>query len=118
MGHEERRLSRRDLLLRSGMGFGALALADLLGSPRLAAAATDPLAPRAPHFAPRAKRVLHIFCSGGPSQMETFDPKPALNTYAATKRPLAQAGQEPRMVLACPFSFKKHGQSGIDVSEV
>jgi hypothetical protein len=82
----ERFPSRREMLRRSGMGFGSLALGALMadsGMLRPAAAASDngsvsPLAPKRPHFAPKAKRVIHLFMNGGPSQVDTFDPKPEL----------------------------------------
>jgi hypothetical protein len=79
-------LSRRDWLSRMGTGFGTLGLASVLAQSGLlgsnsaqAAAATNPLAPRSPHFAPRAKRVIFLFMNGGPSHVDTFDPKPMLN---------------------------------------
>ncbi len=69
--------NRREFLTRSGMGMGALGLAALLGDSGLLAdeAPASPLAAKKPHFAPKAKRVIHIFCEGGPSQVDTFDPK-------------------------------------------
>jgi hypothetical protein len=74
-------LTRRDFLRRSGMGFASLGLAELLASEGRPASPTgtgSPLAPRAPHFPGKARRVLHIFANGGPSHLDTFDPKPAL----------------------------------------
>ena len=68
--------SRRDWLSRTGMGFGGLALSHLLQ--RDASAAGDRGLPSAPHFAPKAKRVIYLFMSGGPSQLESFDYKPTL----------------------------------------
>ncbi len=74
-------LSRREMLVRSGMGFGALALQQLLASelPAQSPATSDfsvsPLAPKLPHFAAKAKHVIHIFANGGPSHVDTFDPK-------------------------------------------
>src|SRR5262245_42810699 len=73
-------ISRRDLLRRAGMGFGALGLANLLAADRSLTAAplhTSPLAPRQPHFPGKAKRVIHLFMNGGPSHVDSFDPKPA-----------------------------------------
>src|SRR6185436_15096086 len=86
------RMSRRDLLRCSGMGLGALAMTDLLKCAGFAQddAAKSPLAPRVPHFAPKARRVLHLFANGGPSQMDTFDPKPALEKYAGKPLPADQ----------------------------
>src|SRR5436190_22740027 len=78
-------LSRRDLLQLSGLGFGLLGLAATLdGAP----ADVRPLAPKKPHFAPKAKQVVHLFMNGGPSQVDTFDPKPLLEKYHG--KPLAQ----------------------------
>src|SRR5262245_27716953 len=85
---------RRDFLFQSGGGIAGLALADLLSRDRLLAEALpgaaacsapmagNPLAPKTPHRAPRAKAVISLFMSGAPSQMDTFDPKPALQKYA------------------------------------
>ncbi len=71
--------SRRDFLARAGMGFGLTALGPLLADDaRGAVDATNPLAPRAPHFPAKAKRVIHIFANGGPSQVDTWDYKPEL----------------------------------------
>jgi hypothetical protein len=114
-------LTRRELLQRCGMGFGALALGGLVGGGEPAAAAsTDPLLPRAAHFPAKAKHVIHIFMNGGPSHVDTFDPKPALAKYAGqplpggvlpTERPTGAA-------LPSPFKFRKYGQSGIEVSDL
>ena len=79
-----RELTRRELLQRSGLGLGALGLAGLLGDTGLAA---SPLAPKAPHFPGRAKRVVHFFLNGGPSHVDTFDPKPSLAKYAGKPLP-------------------------------
>ncbi len=83
---EDAFLTRRDLLRRGGMGFGTLGLAGVLADSgdlsRVARGdATDlhPLAPKRPHFAPKARRVVHLFMNGGPSQVDTFDPKPLLD---------------------------------------
>src|SRR5262249_60452884 len=75
-------LSRRQLLCKLGNGFGALGLASMLApSVRAATGGDNPLAPKPPHFPPRAKRVIFLFMNGGPSQVDTFDPKPALAKY-------------------------------------
>src|SRR5689334_15129038 len=77
-------LSRRDLLCRSGLGFGMLGLAGVLaseGSLAAAPGAVNPLAPKQPHFPAKATRVVHLFMNGGPSQVDTFDPKPALDKF-------------------------------------
>ena len=89
---EDRFLTRRDMLCRGGMGMGALALAgimgDALGRATCSASSPDlPLAPRQPHFAAKAKRVIHLFLNGGPSHVDTFDPKPALDRYHGQQLP-------------------------------
>ena len=120
-------LTRRDFLRRSGLGFGMLGLANLLGSPLLAAApggdavsSNAPLAPRTPHFPPRATRVIHIFANGGPSHVDTFDPKPALARLHGKALPMENLPTERRTGAAfqSPFKFNKYGQSGIEVSEL
>src|ERR1700738_97902 len=81
--------TRRDFLTRTGMGFGALSLAGLfgidlgsaIGAPTAGPLAGAPLSPRKPHFPVKAKAVIHIFASGGPSQVDTWDPKPELTQY-------------------------------------
>jgi hypothetical protein len=117
---EHMALTRRELLSRCGMGFGALALGSLVAPTEIATAAGNPLMARAPHFPAKAKHVIHVFMNGGPSHVDTFDPKPALTKYAgqelpggtlATERPTGAA-------LASPFKFRKYGQSGIEVSEL
>src|SRR5436190_7849288 len=84
-------LTRRDLLRRSGMGFAGLGLCGLLASDRAARAdatlSVAPLAPRKPHFPGKAKRVIHLFANGGPSHVDTFDPKPSLAKYAGKPLP-------------------------------
>ena len=89
-----RPLTRRELLCRSGQGFASLGLAGLmaseglLASPPASGVSLNPLAPRQPHFPGKAKRVIHLFMNGGPSQVDTFDPKPALQRYAGREIPL------------------------------
>jgi hypothetical protein len=116
-------LTRRELLRRTGMGFGALGLAQLLGTPIARAggpAELSPLAPKSPHFPARAQRVLHIFANGGPSHVDTFDPKPALAKYAGQALPTPNPRTERKTGAAfpSPFPFKKYGQSGVEVSEL
>jgi hypothetical protein len=119
-------LTRRDFLGRCGMGMASLGLATLCGNLGLlnADAATDsfthPLAPRQPHFAPRVKRVIHIFANGGPSHVDTFDPKPSLTRYAGKALPTENLPTERKTGAAfgSPFKFQKYGQSGIEVSEL
>jgi hypothetical protein len=114
--------TRREMLRRCGIGFGALALADLLEAPAAAREerALNPLAPRPPHFAPRAKRVLHLFANGGPSHVDTFDPKPALAQYAGKALPIPNPPTERKTgnAFPSPYKFRAHGKSGIEVSEI
>jgi hypothetical protein len=119
--------SRRRWLSQIGTGFGTLGLASVLAESGLlgtstaqAAASASPLAPRAPHFAPRAKRVIFLFMNGGPSHVDTFDPKPALVKFAGQK-PEELTKNYPRAVgklFPSPFKFAKHGQNGVEVSEL
>src|SRR6266540_1399996 len=122
---EDQFLTRREMLCRCGMGLGGLALASLLGetgflSPAGAAEVQNPLAPRLPHFAPRARRVIHFFLNGGPSHVDTFDPKPALERYAGKPLPTGNLPTERKTGAAfpSPFKFRRCGQSGIEVSEI
>src|SRR5687768_10583269 len=111
-------LTRREFLRRSGVGFGMLGLAGLLAPSRKLAAA-NAVTTRVPHFAPTAKRVIHFFLNGGPSHVDTFDPKPALLKYAG--QPLPQTFITERKTGAAfpsPFKFQRYGQSGIEVSEL
>ena len=114
--------SRRQLLCRSGMGIGALALGSLMSPEPCAQAAggDNPLLPRKPHFAAKAKRVIHLFMNGGPSHVDTFDPKPALAKWAGKKLPMDNLRTERPTGAAfpCPYRFRRYGQSGIEVSEI
>ena len=116
--------SRREMLGRCGVGMGLLGLQALLGDSGLLAAevkgdSTNPLAPKAPHFAPKAKRVIHLFANGGPSQVDTFDPKPALEKYAGKALPLTlRTERKTGAAFPSPFKFQKYGKSGIEVSEI
>jgi hypothetical protein len=117
-------ISRRDMLRRSGMGMGAVALTALLGdSGHLEAATSDaainPLAPKKPPFPAKAKRVLHLFMNGGASHVDTFDPKPALTRFAGKPLPITlKTERRTGAAFPSPFSFKKYGQSGIEVSDI
>ena len=118
-------LSRRALLQRAGLGLGTLALADLLQTDDLLAAPKrygGGLAPRATHFAPRARAVVMFMQNGGPSQMELFDPKPGLDKRAGKvhteKVEMFQPGSEANKLLGCPFQFHRRGQCGMELSEV
>jgi hypothetical protein len=112
-------LNRRDMLARSGTGLGMLGLASLMSDQQLLAADAGPLAPKKPHFAAKAKRVIHFFCNGGPSHVDTFDRKPALEKYAG--QPLPQTLLTERRTGAAfpsPFKFQKYGESGLEISEL
>src|SRR5262245_20700167 len=115
-------MSRRELLCRGGMGMGALMLADLMGqaladdSPTL-----NPLSPKKGHFPGKAKRVIPIFANGGPSHVDTFDPKPALERQSGKALPgeFQKGGNtKGNVAFPSPFKFRKYGQSGIEVSEL
>ena len=121
-------LSRRDFLTRTGLGLGALSL-QTLGDPAAATgtlegpaspASLSPLAPKPPHFAPRARRIVHFFLNGGPSQVDTFDPKPALAKYAGQPLPgqYLRTERKTGAALPSPFKFSRYGQSGLEISEV
>jgi hypothetical protein len=114
-------LTRRQLLQRCGMGMGTLALAGLLDpEARAGATSANPLAPRRPHFTAKAKRVVHLFMNGGPSQVDTFDPKPMLDKYHGRALPRTNLRTERKTgaAMRSPFAFKPYGKSGIPVSEL
>ncbi len=118
-------LTRRELLRRSGMGFGLLGLAGLLDAegllaPPAQAAPLSPLAPRRPHFAAKARRVVHLFMNGGPSHVDTFDPKPMLTRYHGKPLPRTNLRTERKTgaAMRSPFSFRRYGKSSIEVSEL
>jgi hypothetical protein len=115
-------ITRRELLARMGTGLGTLGLAAVLHDGGLLAAeretTNNPLAPKAPHFRPRAKRIIHLFMNGGPSQVDTFDPKPALEKYNGKKPPTDLPARRTGNLLMSPFKFARHGKSGLDVSEL
>jgi hypothetical protein len=114
--------SRRELLRRVGMGFGSLGLAALMRSELVAKApdlGPNPLLPRRPHLPVKAKRVIHVFLNGGPSQVDTFDPKPMLDRYHGRELPKKLITERPTgACLRSPFAFGKYGQSGMDFSEI
>jgi hypothetical protein len=119
----KRPLSRRDMLARCANGFGLVALAGLLQDEGLAAppSVSDPLAPRPPHYAPKATSVIFLFMDGGPSQVDTFDPKERLikehGQPIKIKVPPTQFNNVGN-VLKSPWEFKRYGQSGIPVSSL
>src|SRR5262245_60631275 len=117
VGLRDHLLTRRQSLQRSGMGFGALSLAALLGESfggsSASAETMATLLPRAPHFPAKAKHVVHIFAQGAPSHVDTWDPKPMLTEYDGKSIPGYDG-----VAMASPFKFAKKGKSGIEVSEV
>lgn len=117
--------SRRELLARGGTGFGMLALTGMLSEQGLlsdarAEAASGPLSPKAPHFPAKAKQVVHLFMNGGPSHVDTFDPKPQLTKYHGKQLPVQNLRTERKTgtAMGSPFKFRKYGEAGIEVSEL
>jgi hypothetical protein len=110
-------MTRRDVLRKTGMGMGALSLAMLLGETSAHAAAVTgprtPLSPKQPHFKTKAKHVIHIFAGGGPSHVDTWDPKPSLAKYEDQTLPGLNG-----LAYPTPFKFEKKGKSGVEVSEI
>lgn len=116
--------SRREFLFESCGGISGLGLVSLLSQDGLLAepASSGPMAPKPSHFAPRAKSVISLFMSGGVSHVDTFDPKPALSKYAG--QPMEGKGEivvrqgHPGPLMPSPFTFKKYGHGGLDISEI
>ena len=114
-------LSRRELLSRLGGGFAGVAFADLLSRQGLLAAVSqdrqDPLTSKPQHFPAKAKAVISIFCYGGVSQLDTFDPKPDLAKWAGEAMegvgPVRTIMGNPGGLMPSPFKFKKHGECGM-----
>jgi hypothetical protein len=131
---EDLMLTRREMLHRCGMGMGASALAGLMAEAGLAGPAVadnpqsairnpqslNPLESKTPQFPGKAKRVIHLFMNGGPSQVDTFDPKPELSKRHGQPLPMPNRPTERKTGAAfgSPFKFKKYGQSGIEVSDL
>ena len=131
--HHSRLCSRRHFVKANAFGLGSLALATLLRDDGLLGAPVKPhaagadaprfdLLPKEPHFEPTARAMISLFMMGGPSQMDLFDPKPMLAKYDGQKFPgevkydnLAQASAK---VFGSPFKFSKHGQCGMELSEL
>lgn len=114
---EQQPFSRRELLNRCGMGMGAIMAGSLL-QPN-GALAQGPLQPKASHFPGRIKRVIHLFMNGGPSHVDTFDPKPALTKWDGKKIPNHLPTERPTgAAMASPFKFNNYGQSGLPVSDL
>src|SRR5713226_9184418 len=124
MEHIRPAITRRDVLTRAAHGFGALALQYLLEREGFAATRENPLAPKPPHFPAKAKSVIFLFMVGAPSQIDTFDPKPALKKFEGQKLPESYGvvgsqftkGDTP--LMSSPWEFKRYGQSGMPVSSL
>ncbi len=128
---QDQPVSRRDLLASAGMGFGSLALASMLSSKGMAASTASapssgvksPLAARLPHFAPKAKSCIFLFMEGGPSHLDTFDPKPLVNKLAGQPLPdsfgkvITAMGEASAPLLASQRKWAQHGESGLWVSD-
>ena len=123
---DPRAITRRHFYRDCGVGLGKIALASLLVGPnRAQAGPTDPLTPRPPHFAPKAKRVIYLFMAGAPSQLDLFDHKPALVKFDGKPVP-AEVVKDQRYafiqpdasLMASRFRFGRHGKSGRELSEM
>lgn len=131
-GNFMRGITRRRILQRCGMGMAGLAASPLFQCCEAGQATPErgvgpgnslelnPLAPRAPHFPARAKHVIHLFMNGGPSQVDTFDPKEALTKYDGKPLPgdYRQTERKTGGAMKSPFAFKRYGQSGLPVSDL
>ncbi len=128
MSHKRLPYSRRDFLMNAGSGLGAIALSSMMAAdglvPRAAGATLpDPLAPKPPHFKPTAKSVIWCFMEGGPSHLDTFDPKPELVRLAGQPmpasfgHPITAMGTGNNTLMPSKRTFKQFGQSGIWVSD-
>src|SRR5215831_13015776 len=119
-----RLLTRRQMLGQMGTGLGMLGLATVLQNAGVVAATlsatANPLAPKPPQFPARARRIIHIYLNGGPSHVDTFDPKPALSNWSDKTIPTGNLTTERPLgtVLPSPFKFERYGKSGIEVSEI
>ena len=121
--------SRRTMLAKGFNGIGTLGLAAAISQQASGAASSgsaqassgSPLMPQAPHFPARAKRVIHLWMNGAPSQVDTFDPKPALEQFAG-QRPESTVKLTTENatggLMPSPFKFSKYGQSGLEISEL
>src|SRR3954470_4767268 len=122
--HSRPTRTRREFIRDGFAGFGGLALASLLQQEQLRAGTVSALAAKAAHFPAKARSVIFLFMAGGPSHLETFDPKPLLNKLEGQKRPKEfgdvkyQQIQSNAKLLGTRRTFQKHGQSGIEVSDL
>src|SRR3954471_23505215 len=116
--------NRREFIRDAFCGFGGLALASMLQEDQARAGVVNPLAPKVPHLPAKARSVIFLFMAGGPSHLETFDPKPLLNTLHGQPRP-AEFGEakyqfvkRDARLLGSARKFAKHGKSGVEVSDL
>lgn len=111
--------TRRDFLTRCGMGMAGVAAGGMLPQAD-AAAAGNPLDVKQPHYKPRAKYVIHLFMNGGPSHVDTFDPKPQLTKRHGQELPSGSLKTERKTgaAFASPFEFHKYGENGVEVSDL
>jgi hypothetical protein len=120
--HMRPAVTRRDVLVRAAHGFGSVALASLMSHPAQATQRVNPLAPKPPNMPPKAKSVIFLFMVGGPSHIDTFDPKPALEKFDGQPLPasygtvVSQFTKGDTPLLRSPWKFNKYGQSGREVS--
>ena len=121
-GHFRPAVTRRDVLVRAAHGFGAIALASVLPPTAHAVQRVNPLAPKPPQLPPKAKSVIFLFMVGAPSQIDTFDPKPALEKYDGQLLPpsygtvISEFTKGDTPLLKSPWKFQKYGQCGREVS--
>src|SRR5260370_4420069 len=121
-----RAITRRHFFKQSGFGIGGVALSALLDDRLFAQQPADPFAVRAPHFAPKAKHIIYLFMAGAPTQLDLFDHKPALQKYDGQEIPAEFVPKGERFafikgtprLLGSPFTFKRYGQSGAELSEL
>ncbi|MBI3209984.1 MAG: DUF1501 domain-containing protein [Candidatus Solibacter usitatus] len=122
--HTRYNRNRRDFLTDCFCGTGTLAFASMLAAEQARAARYNPLAPKPPHFPAKAKSFVFLFMAGGPSHLETFDPKPLLNKLDGQKRPAAfgdvqyQNVNSASRILGTKRTFQKYGRSGLEVSDL
>jgi hypothetical protein len=113
-------LTRRDMLARCANGFGGIAMASMLANEAIAKP-TNPLAPKPPHFAPKAKSIIFLYMDGGPASMDTFDPKPRLTKENGKPFGLKMEATQFNSrgnTLGSPWKFKNYGQAGIPISDL
>jgi hypothetical protein len=122
VSESDRTISRREMLARSSGGFGAIALAGLLADQQAAAAAVDPLSPQRPHFAPKAKRVIFLYMTGGVSHVDTFDPKPLLTAGHGKSITVdnwqGKTGAFQRYFKRPDWEFRRGGRCGTEISDL